>query len=136
MDIFQTANSLHFKANSSTQEHAKRKIEVYWAFERKLFLDTWRDGAEFPVRHFLPDCLQLCGVSFLIRSLVIALAIFFSQTSFKRSFLSSSLLSGSNLSIKIWLPHNWSLFTTAYPYKIWQSYLEKPTSSFKFCWGL
>jgi len=49
----------------------------------KLFLGNWRNGAEFPVKQRLRDCLPLCRASFLIMPLVITLAISFSHTSFK-----------------------------------------------------
>ena len=86
--------------------------------QSKLFLRTWRYGATFAVRHYLPDYLPLCRAPFPIRSLVR------SHKDLKWGFLKIRHCQ-AKASIKNWLLHNCSLFTTACPSKIRQMYLEK-----------
>ena len=102
------------------------------ALQSEPFFRTWRYGAGFAVRHYLPDYLSLCGATFPTRSLVHALILPTSHKDLKRFFLTIRHCQ-VEVNIKNRLPHNDSLFTTACLSKIRQSYLEKPaTSSFLY----
>ena len=99
------------------------------ALQSELFLHAWRYGAGLTFRHYLPDYLPLCGATFPTRSLVHALLL---PKDLKWvCFLIRHCQAEAN--IKNRLLHNCSLFTTACPSKIRQSYLERPaTSSFLY----
>ena len=102
------------------------------ALQCELFFRAWHYGAGFAVRHYLPDYLSLCGATFPTSSLVHTLILPMSYKDLKRVFLKIRHCQVES-NINNWLPHNCSLFTTACPSKIRQSYLEKPaTSSFLY----
>ena len=63
--------------------------------QSELFLRTWRYGAGFAVRHYLPDYLSLCGATFPTSSLVHVLILPMPHKDLKRVFFNSPLPSRS-----------------------------------------
>ena len=99
------------------------------ALQSELFLRTWCYGAEFAVRHYLPDNLPLCGVTFLNQVFSSRVNSTHVTQRFEMGFLKMCHHKAEE-SIKNQLLHNCSLFTTACPPEIRLLYLEeKPVTS-------
>jgi len=109
-----------FSTLYNKQMHVARVPNL--ALLSKYSLRVWSNAAGFPVRHYY---LPLCRATYKIFSLHDNST--YVTWRFETSFFKIHHYQ-AEVSIKNRLPHNWSLFTTACPYKIWQSYLEKPAT--------